>query len=223
MPKAKDRVKDRNHFDVQMNSITLGSPGPLALSPTDLIGSGTRRDCYQYPGKDSLCIKIPRQNKHGLKQQAREEKFYRSLHKRGVSTAHITRYHGSIETSLGCGYIYDVIRDPDGNYAKSFRDIIRQGICSATDYVEVMDTLEDYLFDHQVLFYDLNPTNILCRHNADGSLEPFIIDGLGEKVAIPMAHYSSYLLERTIKRRWLRMVETMRRNHPWMEGYRYHH
>ena len=115
------------------------------------------------------------------------------------------------------------MRDPSGDYSKSFREVIAQGIGTPRDYVTVMTALEDYLIDKHVLFYDLNPSNILCRQNEQGELEPFIIDGLGDLVAIPILNYSTYLLERKIKRRWLRFITRMRRNHPWMEGYRYRH
>ena len=143
--------------------------------------------------------------------------------RRGVSTARISRYHGEVETSIGRGYVFDAVRDPDGRYSKSFGEMLQNRIGDARDYVEIMNVLEDYLIGENVLFYDLNPWNVLCRRNEQGGFDPFIIDGLGDLVAIPVLNYSDYLVNRKIRRRWLRLVGRMRRDHPWMKDYHFDH
>lgn len=195
----------------------------IELSESDLIGKGGRRLVYAYPGDPGRCIKVPKPGKHSDRQQQREIKFYQQLQKKPFPTDHITRYLGTVETNLGTGYIYDAIRDADGRVSERFKELILNGHGQVSDYLRIMETLEDYLFDNLILFYDLGPSNILCRKNEDGVLEPIITDGLGEVVAIPILNYFPSLRRRTIRRRWLRLIEYMNKKHDWMEAYRMRH
>lgn len=195
-------------------------PGqPIELAESDLIGTGTRRYCFAYPSEISLCIKIPMQKKNGYKQQKREVRFYQQLASRGVPTDRITKYHGEVETSRGTGYIYDVVRDIDGSPSKQLGIFLKEQPERGHEFVQIMKILENYLFDNRVVFYDLNPWNILCKKQANGSLEPFIIDGVGDIVAIPVLNLSNRLLEQKIRRRWLRLIDRMRKHHLWMAQY----
>ena len=95
---------------------------PLPLEDSDLIGTGTRRYCYDFPGIPRFCIKIPKIGRHGRVQQRREVKYYQGLERRGVPTDLITNYHGSLQTSLGKGYVYDAVRDADGRVSQSLAE-----------------------------------------------------------------------------------------------------
>lgn len=199
--------------------VIIHSTELIHLQEKDLIGTGTRRFCYAHPSESSLCIKIPKAKKNGIKQQNREVKFYQQLTSRGVPTVRITHYHGEVETSLGRGYVYDVIRDVNGNPSQPFGAYIKNDPSRSAEYIQMLKTLEDYLFDNSVVFYDLNVWNILCKEKEDGSLEPFIIDGVGDVVAIPVLNLSKRLLNQKIKRRWLRLISKMKKNYPWMTAY----
>lgn len=131
----------------------------------------------------------------------------------------ITRYHGSVETSRGTGYVYDLIRDEDGSYSRQLGDYLRKPGNRSQQYIYILQTLEQYFFDNRVLFYDLNPWNILCRAGSDGSLEPFVIDGVGDVVAFPVLNYFDRLLLGKIARRWRRFTDKLDRRHEWMQNY----
>jgi hypothetical protein len=195
----------------------------ITLSDSDLIGKGGRRLVYAFPGDPSRCIKVCKPGKHADRQQQREIKFYRQLDKKTIPTDRISRYHGTVETNRGTGYVYDAIRDADGQVSTRFKTMILSNSERISDYLRVMETIEDYLFDNLILFYDVGPSNIVCRINESGALEPFIVDGLGEVVAIPIQNYSRYLRRRTIRRRWLRLIAYMKRRYHWMEAYHLRH
>lgn len=192
----------------------------ISLTEQQLIGTGTRRYCYQHPQDTDLCIKIPKAKKNGYLQQRREVRYYAKLKRRQVPTERITRFHGAVQTSLGEGFIYDVIRDSDGRVSRQLEAYLREEPERYPEYLGMLYQLESYLFDNLVIIYDLSPWNILCRKNSDGSLEPFIIDGVGDIVAIPVLNLSRRLVRQKIKRRWLRMINKMRGRFDWMSEYR---
>lgn len=184
-----------------------------------LIGSGTRRLCYQYPQHPQFCIKIPKQKKNGYLQQRREVRYYQKLEKRQVPTQRITHYYGTVETSLGTGYIYDAIRDADGVISRQWVDYLDNEPDRHAEYLSILRQLEEYLFENLVLIYDLSPWNILCRKHQDDTLEPFIIDGVGDVVAIPVLNLSRVLVRQKLRRRWLRMINKMEKKYEWMAEY----
>ena len=119
--------------------------------------------------------------------------------------------------------MYEAVRDADGSVSERFKEFIANGHGQESDYIRIMETLEDFLFDNQILFYDIGPSNVLCRRNASGSLDPVVIDGLGDVVAIPILNFSRRLRLRKMRRRWLRLVAYMNRKHDWMKAYRMRH
>lgn len=196
----------------------------ITLSDSDLIGiGGRRRLVYAHPGDPARCIKVPKSGKHGELQQRREIKFYQQLQKSRSPTKYLSRYLGTVDTNFGVGYVYEAVRDADGKISERFKEFIANDHGQESDYLRIMETIEDFLFDNQILFYDINPSNILCRKDHNGDIEPIIIDGLGDVVAIPVLNFSSRLRQRKMRRRWMRLVAYMNRKHEWMKAYRMRH
>lgn len=205
------------------DAVPVFSEQSVELADDDLIGEGSRRYCYRFPGHASLCIKIPMSKKNGRLQQRREVRYYASLRKRGVPTDRITNFHGTVDTNLGTGFVYDAIRDPDGRVSRQMMYYLREHPEYSREYLRILRVLEDYLFDNRVIIYDLSAYNILCQRTADGGFEPFIIDGVGDVVAIPVFNLSERLVLRKIERRWMRMIRSLARRFDWMAGYRFNH
>ena len=195
----------------------------ILLDDSDLLGKGSNRLVYAFPNDPSRCIKVPKPGKHRYKHQEREVRFFKLLEKNRVPTDHISRYLGTVETNFGTGYVYDAIRDANGQISDKLKTMALNNRERVPEYLQVMKTIEDYLFDNLISFYEVNPSNIVCRINDDGALEPFIIDGLGEKVAIPIVNYSRKLRRHTMRRRWLRLIEYMKTRYDWMKDYRVRH
>ena len=202
---------------------TTAGRSTVQLTEQDLIGKGTRRLCYEFPGNPAYCIKIPKAKKNGVLQQRREVKYYEKLQRRGISTDLITNYHGCIETSLGTGYVYDAVRDEDGNISRHLELYLREQPEHYLEYLRLLREIEQYLFENQVLFYDLNTWNILCRKTGKDSFEPYIIDGVGDVVAIPVLNLSRALVSQKIRRRWMRLIRKLTKRFDWMSEYRVSH
>jgi hypothetical protein len=215
--------RDNTEPDVISPSVEYDASRKLILTDDDIIGVGSRRHCYVFPHESSLCVKIPKPSKNGIKQQRREVRFYEQLYRRGVSTERIPRYHGTVPTSRGTGYVYDAIRDADGKPSRLFNDFLTEQPSRKLEYLEILNQLEDYLFANRILFYDLSPWNILCQSLEDGSLKPFIIDGIGDVVVFPVLNHSKYLVYRKLLRRWFRMIRSLSNKYEWMDQYHFSH
>ncbi len=187
------------------------------------MGVGDRRYCYEFPDQPGLCIKVPKAKKNGYRQQQREIRYYSKLADRGVPLERITRYHGCIDSNLGTGYVYDAVRDHDGVVSKKMNHYLDEGKLSPEVHLNQLDILEAYLFEHQVIVYDVNPHNILYKQLGNDRIEPYLIDGVGDVVAIPILNLSDTLVREKIRRRWLRMIDRLRRRFAWMENYRMQH
>ncbi len=212
-----------NRYAVTTRFPTTAGRTIVELTEQELIGKGTRRLCYEFPGDPAYCIKIPKGKKNGVLQQRREVKYYEKLQRRGISTDLITNYHGSIETSLGKGYVYDAVRDEDGSVSRQLALYLREQPEDYQEYLRLLREIEAYLFENQVLFYDLNTWNILCRKSANNTFEPYIIDGVGDVVAIPVLNLSRALVLQKIRRRWMRFIRKMTKRFDWMSEYRLSH
>ena len=189
-----------------------------------MIGEGTRRICYTYPDDPSRCIKIPKPGAYGVKQQLREVRFYEQLARRGVQTDCIAAYYGTVDTDQGPGYVYQAIRDADGRISSLYIDLIRQTAQESPEELRgILKELERYFFENLIVFYDVNPWNVVCQRTSSGELRPYVIDGLGDTVAIPILNWSKVLLRQKIRRRWMRVLSYMRRKHAWMADYEFTH
>ena len=87
----------------------------IRLSEQTPLGTGRHRKCYAHPEDAQRCIKIVyHRGDGGDKEIRRELKYYAHLGRRLKDWSGIPRYHGTVETDCGTGYVYDVIADFDG-------------------------------------------------------------------------------------------------------------
>jgi len=183
----------------------------VALNKEVLIGKGTRRSCYQHPDDDSLCIKISTGTPNSIKQQDRECHYYCTMEKRGVDFSHLARYEGSIETNLGTGHLYECIKDHDGSYSKSLNHYLRNNKAPQAELMQQFASLEGYLLDQGIIFYDLNGGNIICQKDAQAELRLVMIDGIGEVISFSFLNIFKFHRDKTIKRRWQRVVNSVQK------------
>ncbi len=81
----------------------------LHLDNSLLIAQGNQRKYYQHPADSNKCIKISKQADN--RSQQVEHNYYKKLEQRNVSWRTLSRHYGSVETNLGTGYIFKLIRD----------------------------------------------------------------------------------------------------------------
>lgn len=138
----------------------------IRLSEQTPLGTGRHRKCYAHPEDAQRCIKIVyHRGDGGDKEIRRELKYYAHLGRRLKDWSGIPRYHGTVETDCGTGYVYDVIADFDGKPSITLTEFAEQ--CRYEEDIaqlrQLLKQLKRYLQDNRIVTMSLKPQNILCH------------------------------------------------------------
>jgi hypothetical protein len=182
----------------------------LTLESSALIGRGLRRECYFHPDVENKCIKVVVSGDH--KETRREQSYYRLLEKRNISWKRLARFYGNVDTNLGEGAVFDLIRDYDGKISKTLGHYL-----SATNendrndqYLEhALPVLKQYLLKWKIVTMALKPQNIVYKktHESKGFL--VVIDNIGNSDFIPICNYVDWMAIRKIRRKWERFEDLL--------------
>ena len=227
----------------------MSSSEVLQLKDKSAFGVGGRRLCFTHPRDPSKCIKILRQDDERTVRLKKKRIIPASFHSEydnnrhemevlnelyarigAEMTDHLPQCYGMHETDLGPGLVLDLIRDEDGQIAKSIRQLITDGY-ELEKLRTAYDKLGDFLYKHIVLSRKLLDHNIVVSFDKDNSPTMYIIDGLGDPAFFPFARWSKTLGRAKVKRRvgeaWPRfesfakqggVTEEMRKNSTWDQG-----
>ncbi len=145
-----------------------------------LIGQGANRVVYRHPTEPYRCIKIPKDR--GIHTQALECDYYCKLELHNISWNHLSRYYGETETSLGKGYVYELIRDynqtislPLSYYLSTMptKDIALDMLLKS------LRQLKKFLIDNKIIIRNLRPYNILYKRLNQQEGLAVLIDNIG--------------------------------------------
>ncbi len=178
-----------------------------------LLGKGTKRKCFAHPNDPGLCIKIS--SKKGQRSAKREIRYLKLLHRRGKSLAQIADFKGTVQTNLGTGDLYELVRDCDGRVSSNIGHYLRIGDDGITSRIlEAIDDLRVYLARDLILFSDIRSDNLLARKECDGGFRLVIIDGVGDNNQIQFVEYFKPLGLRKCTRKWNAFVLGIARDFP---------
>lgn len=176
---------------------------------TPPIGQGQERVCYRDPRDASRLIKIQRGESD--KQTRREIRLYRDLARRGMQDfSHIPRFHGFVDTSLGRGFVVDLIADYDGEVSKSLWWHFQHGY-PVSEFDAYLEELRRYLLRRRIVFsVDMGRYNVLFQKRSPEEARLVVIDGLGNHTAINWPDAIGFFARRKIARRWRRFIGRLR-------------
>lgn len=190
----------------------------MDLTSCSLIGEGRHRRCYLHPDNDHRCIKIVySMASGGDKELKRELKYYKHLSDRGINWDVLPRYYGEVETNLGTGYIYDLVRDFEGDIAKSLAYYLAESQKTG-DFAwlpPLLQTFKRSLAREHIVTMSLKPDNILVQRLSTTKSRLVIVDNIGEASFIPVASYIRYFYDKKLTRIWQRFYRLL-------ESYGYH-
>jgi PhoP regulatory network protein YrbL. len=181
----------------------------LHLSEQTPLGTGRHRKCYAHPDDAQRCIKIVYNNDQGgEKEIKRELGYYAHLNRHLKDWSGIPRYHGTVETDCGTGYVYDIISDFDGKPSITLKQFAAECRYEEDGVVlrQMLKTLKKYLNDNHIVTMTLKPANILCQRISESEVVPVICDNIGEATLIPMATWSKWVCRRKQERLWQRFI-----------------
>ncbi|EMY0562344.1 PhoP regulatory network protein YrbL [Escherichia coli] len=184
----------------------------IRLSEQSPLGTGRHRKCYAHPEDAQRCIKIVYHRGDGGdggdKEIRRELKYYAHLGRRLKDWSGIPRYHGTVETDCGTGYVYDVIADFDGKPSITLTEFAEQ--CRYEEDIaqlrQLLKQLKRYLQDNRIVTMSLKPQNILCHRISESEVIPVVCDNIGESTLIPLATWSKWCCLRKQERLWKRFI-----------------
>ena len=182
----------------------------LVIDRSTLVGKGLHRECFVHPDDHNRCVKIVVAGNSD--ENRREAQYYSQLASRGISWEMLTRFHGLVETSLGEGAVFDLVRDYNGEVSRTLdyyldSEDLRQ-LCG-TALVEALNALKNYLLANSVITMTLKAQNVLFQQTMEHQGKLVIVDNVGNSDFIPITNYSPYLARLKIRRKWRRFEQSL--------------
>ena len=178
----------------------------IHLNPDLLIGKGSERSCYSHPLNSNNCIKVihtwSQRTKSRCSREIRYIKKYKSQ-LRGFDL--IPNYYGTVETNLGTGYIFQRIKDWNGNNSEKLSNYIKNDIGRNNIGLLITNMYKTFLVN-KVLVSDLHAGNILVnKTRSESTIKLILIDGFGNSDLIKICDYSSFFMKKKLIRKFTRM------------------
>lgn len=179
-------------------------PEPLQLTPDMLLSSGSNRQCYYHPYDDNLCVKVLH-NDSPAKTQTREINYFRLLKRRKISSPMVADLVEVVPTNRGTGVVFELVRDIDGQVAKTVGHYLRkEDTFFNRIVVDKLDELIKHLLQKNIIFRDLITENVMLRRTGTNKYTPVVVDGIGHNDFIPLCDYITALGQRKNLRKWNR-------------------
>ena len=176
----------------------------VTLSAEHFVAEGTDRKCFRHPQEPDLCIKVLHPERRAGRFW-REINYFTALQRRGVEFTHVAAFHGLIDTNLGRGAVFDLVRDDDGQVARSLEYYLQQQDQQHHQWISVeLEALKQDLWRQWIAVHDLNPSNLLAKRLGFDRYRLVAIDGVGHNHWIPLANYSRRFARRKLARVWNR-------------------
>lgn len=215
----------------------------IDLAGREPFASGYNRHCYRHPDDPALCLKVlrPENIEARFQRQAwpkkafgrarindnlqelkahRQQAIRRLLAEQRSSLvwAHLPRFHGAVDTSLGLANVSELIIGNDGVPAETLEYYLKhKGFDQAIQ--DAVERFCNWLVETGILTRNLLPHNLVITHR-NGQPELFLVDGLGAP-AIPdtlatIPAWRRRYIGRRIRRFYLRINwETGGRHESW--------
>ncbi|MEO8670952.1 MAG: YrbL family protein [Tahibacter sp.] len=198
----------------------------LTLAASEPIAVGHLRLVFQHPDAPSLLIKIMRPEvvatrfarwykqlpraKH-YANHVRELKEYIAAHARKPhANPPLARMVGLAEADLGLGLVVERVVDDRGALAPTLDKLVRRdGLLPWME--QALAEFFAQVLEHELIVGDMHPGNLVYGSDSRGGPRLVLIDGFGEKNAIPTCSMSRRLNRRNSHRRYAVLLRQIAR------------
>lgn len=187
----------------------------LNLSEDLFYGAGRHKKCYLHPENENLCIKIA-YNRGGQTDLLREIDYIKVLKRRNKNYDILPQYYGEIETNLGHGYLFEVIRNFDKSKSITLQEILLSPELFKQNFdltVKLVKELKEKLFDNEIITMGLFPENIIFQKISPTNYKVRIVNDMGSGVLIPLEYYFHYFAKAKVARRWEQFINTLKKQY----------
>jgi len=196
-----------------MTNPAAANPTVLSLQGLQPFGRGGKRECYVHPDDPLRCVKVNRAGYEpaALRRRASwfrrwrksEEQFDKNYRDWAVLAEleakndpaiwqHLPRCYGWVETDRGRGLVIELIRDPDGQISRRFKDYLwNEGYDERSR--EAVDQFAAYWDAHPIPTPTLVLYNFAAQIQPDGKVRLVFIDGMGDTELFPLGRVSQTL------------------------------
>ncbi len=176
----------------------------LYVDESLIIGKGAHRIVYTHPLDQNKCIKIS--SMEGDRTQDLEAAYYKTLESIGISWKHISRFYGEIETNIGKGYVYELVRDFDQAISlelSNYLSIVPTTYIKLETILESLTELRNFLVNNKVIVRNLRPYNMVFKRITSSDGHIVIIDNVGHhNNNFHLSDHVSYLARKDIQKKW---------------------
>lgn len=175
----------------------------MQLSEKDYLSKGKFRSVYIHPENPEICIKIGNEKFH-TRALKRELKYVPKYQKR---LNFLSGFHGAVETNLGKGYMFDIIRDYDGSISQTLESSLPS--LNQEEVIQKLESMYSTLLAHRAPVGDFHARNILVRKTTPKEYELWIIDGFGNSDFIKICDFSKHLLQKKLIRKFNKLCKRL--------------
>ncbi|MEZ0148189.1 MAG: YrbL family protein [Candidatus Reddybacter sp.] len=182
----------------------------ILLDASYFVGKGLHRECYVHPEDGNLCIKVVVAG--DLSESKREQSYYKLLQKRDICWDILPRFHGLIETNMGAGAVFDLIRDFDGEISKTLLHYLSAEHLDSAENLGISQAISVFkqeLYRQSIITMTLSPKNIMYKKTGPNEGRLILIDNIGNSDFIPICNYIDSLAKKKIARKLLRFEQTV--------------
>lgn len=181
----------------------------IQLDDSLLYGQGSHKKCFLHPHNK---IKIA-YNEGGQKDLIREINYIDVLKRRHKDYSILPKYFGKVNTNLGTGYVFEIIRDYNNGRTQTLEDFITDLNLFSQNYsliVRLLKELKEKLYKNEIITMVLFPENILFQKTDENTYRVRIVNDMGSAVLIPLEYHFKYFAHTKILRRWKMFLEVLR-------------
>lgn len=184
----------------------------IQLDDSLLYGQGSHKKCFLHPHNKNLCIKIA-YNEGGQKDLIREINYIDVLKRRHKDYSILPKYFGKVNTNLGTGYVFEIIRDYNNGRTQTLEDFITDLNLFSQNYsliVRLLKELKEKLYKNEIITMVLFPENILFQKTDENTYRVRIVNDMGSAVLIPLEYHFKYFAHTKILHRGKMFLEVLR-------------
>lgn len=176
------------------------------------LGEGNSRVCYNHPNDNTKVLKISKNRLNKECDNVLEYAYFTYLNKKNTPLLHLANSYGFVDTNFGKALVSDKICNYDGKISKSFSDILYSKTLQMEDENTLIKDLRDYIFKYNILFLDVNLSNVFCCEYERNKYKLIIIDGVGtarDKFRLELYFKFKWYSKYKIKKQWKKFIHNI--------------